>query len=96
MSLYLLAMSPDRDTRAWLIERERIEIGRADSVDIKLDDRGVSRNHARLFINSAALRGEITEYAAEMTDAGSSYGIWVSGAKTLYTCLLYTSPSPRD
>ena len=85
MSLYLLVMKTESIAHTYLIENARVEIGRAESATIRLNDPAVSRNHARLIISTAALQGTpSSKGAAEVTDTGSSYGIWVDDEQKFY------------
>ncbi len=85
MSLYLLVLDNEEITQSLKIEKERLEIGRAENADIRFDLPEVSRNHARLILNPKALNGDSSlSYVAELTDTGSRYGVWVGDEQVWY------------
>ena len=75
----LCLLTDDGDVaEQWEIRHRPLAIGRGESVDIKIDDDGLSRRHFMIF-----REGE--EYLIK--DLSSRNGTWVSGARALTTTL---------
>jgi hypothetical protein len=76
--------------QSWLVEKERVTIGRSEDCDIVLVERQVSRHHAQIRrLDSAA---SLTNSAASLTyvleDLGSRNGTYVNGREVTGPCVL--------
>ena len=69
--------------RSWLIEKERVTIGRGEDCDIVLMERQVSRRHAQIRrLDSAASLTYVLE------DLGSRNGTYLNGREVTEPCIL--------